>query len=108
VNLNDPTGHTVCEDSYYGCSGKHPTAPSYLRFGSDDYWKWAIKSVSGITMTGSNGKWSTINLQNALYALAMWNDALNGHLKSMVGGTTFTMASQATCADGNRSYECYH
>jgi RHS repeat-associated protein len=106
IRYNDPSGHKEACDDPETCKVQR----EYRKLGAVDFWKKRIKDKFGIEMKdSSNRSWSATNLITANNALSMINDKLNGNLKTMVGGTTFTMESQAQCTDkdGKKS-DCYH
>jgi RHS repeat-associated protein len=97
LKYTDPSGHIAREDSFYGCRGAANTSRID---GSLSYWKWAIKSEFGISLvdTGSSHghgtgakAWDLESVRQVGYALGIANDAINGKLKSLIGGSIFTL-----------------
>jgi RHS repeat-associated protein len=94
VRYTDPTGHKVTFDADENCKQSQRLS----RFTGVAFWKALIKDEFGIKMKDDKLKWSLANVQTAYRALNMINDKLNGYLKKLVGGTTFTMT------DGGNQY----
>jgi RHS repeat-associated protein len=56
IRFNDPSGHLICEDSFYGCS-RNFTSTYRVNPGSLSYWIWAIRSEYGVSLkAGTNYK----------------------------------------------------
>lgn len=105
IRHTDPTGHKVTCDADEDCK----LSQQLTHLHGVSYWKAAIKGDFGIKMVDDKVKWSENNLTTAYDALSSFNVKLNGNLKTMVGGTTFTMTSQAQCSDENGAkFDCYH
>ena len=85
VNRVDPSGH------FDNCS-----ATTSKQCAIDNAWtlgifKQQITAEYGVSMTESNNReWSLNNLRTAYKAFNMVDSKLNGNLKSMIAGTTFT------------------
>jgi hypothetical protein len=103
VNRVDPSGHL---DTCGATSGFNEQCVRDNLWTMDQY-KNLIASKYGVTMAESGETWSFTNIRTAYKALYMIDDKLNGHLRSMIGGTTFTMASQPQCSGNNGQYNCY-
>jgi RHS repeat-associated protein len=89
IRFNDPTGHRCAPDDE--CTGGQ--THSYLR--TTAYWKAHIKNQFGITMSDEGGKeWDLRNLTLISSSLQNIDDALNGQLKSWVGGAIFWLKKQ--------------
>jgi hypothetical protein len=89
INFTDPTGHIeACEEN---CSEQRRLNKLYDTLGVVGYFKHEINGQFGIEMVDSDITWAKDNLMTAYHALSMINIKLNGYLKSMVGGTTFTL-----------------
>ncbi len=102
VRFNDPTGHEICDADGY-CGGQSMDPATYL--------KKSILHQYGITMSeeddanNSDAKaWDLQNLRNIYSALGKINGALNGKLKSLVGGATFKWGEH----DPNGGTSTYH
>jgi len=97
VNFTDPSGHfEACEEN---CREQKRLSMLYDALGAVGYFKHEIKGQFGIEIIDSGVKWAKDNLMTAYHALFMINTTLNGHLKSMVGGTTFELTG-----GGNQYY----
>jgi RHS repeat-associated protein len=98
VNYTDPTGHIeACEEN---CKEQKYLEKLYNKLGAINFMKQSIKDKHGIVMMDSDTmKWSKNNLYAASTALYMINNKLNGNLKTMVGGSTFTITT-----GGNQYY----
>ncbi len=110
LRYRDPSGHEACDEdgNCYNAQGWY-RAPGYYRLSTEDTWKMMILGKFGIKMQdGEKIKWSNTNLETAFIGLNMVDKKLNGHLKQMVRGTTFSMASQGQCSGNNGPYNCYH
>jgi RHS repeat-associated protein len=96
VRYTDPTGHKVTCEVDENCKQSQRLS----RFTGIRFWKALIKDEFGIWMKDDKDKmkWSLANVQTAYKALNMINNKLNGYLKKLVGGTTFTMT------DGGNQY----
>jgi RHS repeat-associated protein len=89
ISHNDPTGHVCDEDGncynnygWYAAPGAH--------FSVNETWEKMIGGSFGIKMSDAgNKKWDTANLSLMYNSLSIINNALNGHLRSMVHGATF-------------------
>jgi len=98
VMYTDPSGHYYCEGSIE-CKFNN-----YHRLSGKQILSEAISEKFGIEMVDGDMNWNSTNLRTAYNALNEMNYKINGNLKSMVRGTTFTMASQSKCGEG----DCYH
>ncbi len=100
LRYTDPTGHDVCDEegNCYNTQGWY-RAKYAQRLSTIDTWKMMIWGKFGITMAESNERsWSFNNLNIAYNSLEIENEKMNGKLKKMVGGTTFTIT------DGGNQY----
>ncbi len=99
LKYTDPSGHKVTCEVDENCNQTQRLS----RFTGIKFWKALIKDEFGIKMKDDKIKWSENNLTTAFNALSMINDKLNGYLKKLVGGTTFTMTD-----GGNKYYGATH
>jgi hypothetical protein len=96
INFNDPSGHFACEDGLSGCKSRTNTAVHDYSY-SIAFWTSMIYKKYGITLANSVDEnkveynWNLKNARTAYDSLANIDNNLNGHLKEMVSGTTFTI-----------------
>jgi len=99
IRYTDPSGHrTTCDIDENCKQSQRLSSFTEVRF-----WKALIKDEFGINMKDGKVDWSLKNLQTAYQSLNMINDKLNGYLKRLIGGTTFTITD-----GGNKYYGATH
>jgi hypothetical protein len=85
MKYTDPSGHVLCSIDDDLCLN-----------GQKSYSKTMIFRKYGVKMEEENNRtWSKANLETVYISLHMADEKLSGNLKSMIGGTTFTIT------DGN-------
>jgi RHS repeat-associated protein len=92
VKYIDPSGHDVCDEggNCYNKQGWYRSTKA-PRLNTIDKLKMMIWGKFGVTMSESdNREWSVNNLRTVFKGLNAIDDKLNGNLKTMIKGTTFT------------------
>jgi hypothetical protein len=98
------SGHHVTCDAEEDCNESQSQAvrdAAQQEEQDPDYWTDSIKKDFGVKMKKGNIVWDLANLQNIYYGLRTINNALNGMLQSMIGGTEFTLWNDGNSYFGN-------
>ncbi|MDX9993406.1 MAG: RHS repeat-associated core domain-containing protein [Anaerolineales bacterium] len=105
LKYTDPSGHNVCDEdgNCYDNNNTWHRAPGASRLSTIDTWKMMIRSKFGVKMKDDKIAWGAANLQTAYGALNAINNKLNGYLRNLVGGATFTLTD-----GGNKYYGAAH
>jgi len=106
IRYTDPSGHKVTCEVDENCKQSQRLS----RFTGTKFWKALIKDEFGITMSEENDynnpnakTWDVKNLMTIFNSLSKINVALNGKLKSLVGGATFKWGEHDP-GGGNTTY----
>jgi len=87
IKYNDPSGNKPTCEKGENCKQEQ----RFFKLTEKRFWKALIKDDFGIKMLESDKReWSINNLRTVYNALNAIEDKLNGILKTMIGGTTFT------------------
>jgi len=87
----DPTGHEVCIEE---------STPGNCIHNYSDYYEQEIKKNYGVTLSDDGGKdWDLRNMILVLESLGNIDDALEGELKSRIGGARFQLGEYVATPD---------
>jgi RHS repeat-associated protein len=92
VRYVDPSGHDTCDEegNCYNSQGWY-RMQGVARLSTIDTWKMMIRGEYGITASDAGKDWSSGNLRVVYSSLRRIDTALNGQVRSLVGGATFMM-----------------